>query len=386
MAAWLDPERTPLTRRGWSGRGSSAHRGVVVAITALLAALGVALPSASSGAAATKWTVRAVPAVGNYPLHSVSCSAKGCVALGQECSVGGCGGLLPAKPFYSVNGGLSWSSGALPASVGDATAVSCGSPDVCVSTAIKGPLLHRTAAVLMTNNGGKSFAVHLEAAYVLTAAACASATSCFALGSLSAASSTLTSSGLVTSNAGRSFAKAGFPGGQAYIDAATCGAPTACLAVGENSTYTDGVAYLSANAGKSWKAVTLPAGAKNLTSVSCNGAWCASITATQVLISKNAGKSWTMHLLPTKAFFESAACLTASECMLFGYETSVQPAQPEVEASGNTGASWSKQVLPHETGDLNGGTCLPGACLGVGVRLVYKGSNPTAEYPLILGY
>jgi hypothetical protein len=372
------------TANRWSVR-------LLVGAAATSLAFGIVLPGAVGAAgAAPKWVMRGVPPVDNFPLKSVDCKAASCVALATECSVGGCGGLLPNKAFFSVNAGVSWRYAAIPATVGDAYAVSCGSPSLCIAAATKGPLgPHATSAIVMTRNGGRSWAVDDEAAYNLgPAAACIGATSCFALGTTKPASSTLTSVGLVTVNAGKSWSKAGFPAKKGYVDAAACAAATACVAVGTNAAYNAGVVFFSANVGRSWRQVPVPAGTLGVRSVSCNGLDCAATTSTQVLVSHNGGRGWSVHPLPSGVglYFQSAACLTATQCVLTGYQTASVHTSPVAEVSGNGGASWGRQVLPKLDGSLSGVACAAGSCVAVGVRVVYAGSTPKAEYPLVLTY
>jgi len=370
--------------------GAMTMRRLAVAGATALTVIGVVVPTAAqAGAVAPKWVMRGVPAVNDYPLRSASCSGAGCVALASECSVGGCGGLLPAKSFLSANVGVSWKVAPITAAVGNASTVSCGSPLLCAATATKGPIGPKSSsAIIVTVNGGKSWAVHDEPKYELGEAACGSPTACVALGYVKSASSSMTSMGLVTSNGGRSWTVAGFPAKKGHVIAASCGTPTSCVAVGVDATYTKGVAFLSANVGRSWKQVALPAGALGVGTVSCNGLICAATTSTQMLVSKNGGKSWTLHLAPvaTGLYFQAASCLTGAICVLVGYQNQVSRTAPAAEVSRNGGASWVKQALPKLIGSLSGLACEATSCVAVGVRLTYVGSTPKAEYPLVLTY
>jgi hypothetical protein len=388
--AWNKALNEDRARAG-SATGSGALRSLAIAGASMLVGLGVVLPGAvGASAAAPTWVMRGIPALGNYPLKSVACSGTECVALASKCSVGGCGGLLPAKAFVSTNVGASWKAAAVPGSVGDASSVSCGSPDLCIATATKGPPgPHSSSAIIVSRTGGKSWAVDDEAVYSLSrATACATATSCVALGSMKSSSSTLISLGLVTTNAGKSWSKAGFPAKKAYINAVACGTSTSCVAVGENSEYTAGIAFFSTNVGKSWKQMPLPVGATSVQTVSCNGLDCAAITITQALVSRNGGKSWTMRRLPVVygRYFQSAACLSGTRCVLVGYQTASTHSSPVAEITGNGGSSWSTQAVPKVDGSLSGVACERGTCVAVGVREVYTGTTPKAEYPLALTY
>jgi hypothetical protein len=366
-------------------------RGFALAGVSVLVLLSVVVPgSLDASAAGSKWTLRAVPVASGYSLRSVACSGEGCVGLATECGIGGCGGLLPADGYRSANLGVSWKDVAITHAVGDANAISCGSPDLCVATALKGPLgPHSSSAILVTRNGGTSWAVDDEPGYNLgQAAACGSASSCVTIGTPRASKTTLASVGLVTTNAGKSWTKAAFPANKAYITSAACASATACVAMGENSAYTAGVSFFSTNVGKSWKETALPSGATSIQAVSCDGLDCAAITTTQVLVSRNGGKSWTMHLLPSAfgLYLRSVACLSGAECVAVGYQTASSRELPVAEISGNGGSSWAKQSLPKVAGSLNGVACLHGTCVAVGVKQVYKGAVEQAEYSLALTY
>jgi hypothetical protein len=326
-----------------------------------------------------------VPAVANYPLKSVSCSGTSCVALASECGIGGCGGLLPAKPFYSTNKGTSWTPGAIPGSVGDAGKVSCGSPTLCIAIATKGPLgPHDSSALIVTRNGGKSWSVTLEPKYILSAAVCASAKDCFALGATK--SDYLTGVSLFSTNGGMTWASGGFPSKLYYIQSAACSSVTACVAAGSDKTYAHGVTLMSSNVGRSWKDVPAPADTLGIQTVDCDGATCLAVNTTQAVISKNGGKSWVLHPLPTGRTYQSGSCFSATQCIVVGYSDTASPEAPAADITGNSGLTWSPQALPKVDGALSGATCEPGVCLAVGIRVVYAGKTPKAEYPLVLGY
>jgi hypothetical protein len=368
---------------GTEGRRISGK--VSVAAVALVALVGFALPS-SVGATATKWTERAVPVEHDFTGKSVSCSGTGCVVVASACSPGGCGGLLPASALYSTNGGRSWKAVAFPSNYGDVNSVSCGSDVLCVATVTKGPLgPHTTSALAVTKDGGSSWTFIDEAKYDLSASACGSATSCFAVGSLVGGSTSFTSDSIVSTNGGKSWAQFAFPARKADIDAATCASATDCIAVGENSSYTGAVVYLSKNVGKSWSPAAVPTGTDEISAVSCNGVDCVALNGTQVLISKNGGKSWTLHSLPSGRDFESGSCFTATVCMIVG-SSNGYPGSPAIEVTSNGGASWSPQAVPHYDGSLHGISCVTGSCIATGTRETFVGSTPTAEYPLVLAY
>jgi photosystem II stability/assembly factor-like uncharacterized protein len=374
----------PRTGRTVRGKRRLLTAGAVALLTA--GALGV-VPAAAANQVAAKWTVKPVPAVANYPLKSVACSGTSCVALAAECGVGGCGGLLPVKAFYSMNKGTSWRAAALPSSIGNSstTKVSCGSPDLCVAVVTKGPLgPSSSSAILLTRTGGKTWSVTDEAKYSLTSAVCASATDCFAIGSLK--SSYYTSVSLFSTNGGKTWSVGGFPANLYYIDSAACASTTACLAVGEAKNYIDGVALSSTNAGRTWTKVPVPAGVTPILSANCDGLTCMGLGASQALISKNGGKSWTLHTLPAGRTFQAGSCLSATACIVVGYSTSGTEL-PVIDISGNSGLSWSPQGLPPVSdGSLTGAACEPGSCIAVGVRVVLAGKTAKAEYPYILGY
>lgn len=353
-------------------------------VSALLVAAGglvLAVPATAS-AAHPAWSVRNVPAVANYSIKSLSCSATGCVSIATECGFG-CGGLLPATSFYSTTKGATWREGTIPATVGNATAVSCGSATVCIATATKGPLgASSSGAILMTHDGGKTWSVTTEPKYTFLSSACATALDCFALGATK--SGYYTSVSLYTLNGGKSWAVGGFPANSYYVESAACSTATMCMAVGETASY-KGAALSSSNGGRTWKDVPLSSTIPPVNKATCTALTCIALSGTDVLITKNGGKSWTAHALPTGRTFQGGACISATECFLVGYLLT-SPEQAAIDVTGNSGVSWAPQAVPHEDGALVGAGCEPGLCFAGGERVVYSGATPKAEFPLLLGY
>jgi len=121
-------------------RGAGGTRAAAVIAVATLAAVLLVFLPVGAGAAGQMWVARTLPMMKNFPGHSVSCSANGCVALTSECAPGGCGGLARVTPLGSSNAGVSWVKGTFPGSVGAPTYVACASAKACVATATQGPL------------------------------------------------------------------------------------------------------------------------------------------------------------------------------------------------------------------------------------------------------
>jgi photosystem II stability/assembly factor-like uncharacterized protein len=377
-----------MARKGWMDNARVV--GSWLAVAGVCTALAIqALPA---GATTPVWTQRSIAAASDFPLRSVACTGTGCVAMAEECSASGCGGLLPGKAFSSPNAGVSWKAGTFPSNL--PLGIACGSAAFCVDGGIKGPLGPGVSEqLLVTHNAGASWASHTESTMSsLNADLCASATSCMVFGSIKGGSS-FTNELLRTTNGGASWAMSKFPDHKGTIEGAACAAPNDCVAVGSNATNTGAVIFLSTNQGASWKQETVPSAAKALFGVTCTGLVCIAIAPSkgQVLISKNGGTSWALHtfsLTPSGPQYQAAACLTGTECVLVGSLSSTgNPTVPVAALTKNGGASWATQSLPHVDGTLSAVVC-PNAtgCVAVGARLTYSGSNATGEYPLVITY
>jgi hypothetical protein len=252
-------------------------------------------------------------------------------------------------------------------------------------TATKGPLgPSASSTILVTRNGGASWAVHVGA-YSLGPAACASPTSCVALGTPKSGGSQ-TSVTLRTTTSGTTWSAAKFPANKGYVQSAACPGPTSCVAVGSNTAGTTAIVFLSTNLGASWRQVPVTPAARPARSVSCTGRTCIALAANQVLVSTNGGESWTLHGTPIGPTIQSAACLSAAACILVGDSTTARPS-PIAFLSRNGGAAWAVQALPHVTGLFLGISC-PSAtiCVAGGDRIQYTGASPTAEFPLVMTY
>jgi hypothetical protein len=362
----------------------SARRTSGILAVAVAGAL-LALAGPASATTTPRWAFRPTVAVKDFGLRTVACTSGGCTAIASSCSPGGCGGLLSGASLYSADDGAAWRMGSFPAQEGDANNVACGSRTFCVLSARRGPIgPHIVTVVMVTQNAGASFAVHVEAAYSLGPSACSSVTSCFVIGSPATGSSVSTLT-LRTSTSGRTWIPLTFPKGLAYIEGAACGAPTSCVAVGESVAADEAIGFLSANGGISWKQVPLPPTTGAVRTVNCNGLVCIALGATQLLVSTNGGKSWSVHSVPAGAEFESAACLTSKECVLVG-GASGSPIRPAADLTHNGGLSWAPQALPSVLGTLSAVTCSSSSCVAVGDRVTYTGPNPTFEYPLVFTY
>jgi len=368
-------------------RGAGGTRAAAVIAVATLAAVLLVFLPVGAGAAGQMWVARTLPMMKNFPGHSVSCSANGCVALTSECAPGGCGGLARVTPLGSSNAGVSWVKGTFPGSVGAPTYVACASAKACVATATQGPLgPGEHSVIVVTGNGGRSWTSHVETRYNLAGAACSSPTTCVALGDTIGSPTGEADTGLVTSNGGRTWAPIAFPARKMFVEAITCSAPVLCLAAGANPTATRGVIYRSIDAGRTWAPVRLPSKVRGLRTISCTGKSCIGTSAAyQVVVSRNGGTTWSLHAIAPRPAIQDASCMSASVCMMVGF-SGTSPSSPAAEVSRNGGASWASQRLPHFTGRLTGVDCSRAFCVAIGVRVSYRGKTPTAEYPEVLTY
>ena len=204
----------------------------------------------------------------------------------------------PAGPFVTNDGGGTWYPARLPTSIASnepsITAVSCASPRVCIAIGDVGMLRSADAGATWTllsirepaeravscarttcvavggttwtsTDGGTSWARSNTPPGFdgLTGVACASASTCVAVGNANGSAAAIR-----TSDAGRSWSAADITPNAAF-DAISCPSTLICLAVGTNSAATRGLVARTTDGGASWSLQKPPPAATDLYAVSC---------------------------------------------------------------------------------------------------------------------
>jgi hypothetical protein len=319
-------------------------------------------------------------------VRSVACqSAASCVAVGQYTdSAGNQDGLL----LTGAPGGWAATQAPLPAGAGSQpdpqlSAVSCPAASSCVAVGTYSGTSYGQA-MLLTESAGSWSATEAPAppaaeSVSLDALSCFSASSCVAVGSYTDASGD-TDGELVTYASGATTAaEAPLPAGAAAdpevsITSVACASSTSCVAVGtyrDTSNASQGL--LLSDSGGSWTAseAPLPAGANsgypvaNLASLSCPspssctavGTYYDSSYHSLPLLLTDTSGSWAAAEAPLPAsaysnpdaYFDSLSCPAAGSCVAAGYYYDSSQHRQGLLLS-DTGGSWSARAAPLPAG------------------------------------
>jgi photosystem II stability/assembly factor-like uncharacterized protein len=345
----------------------------------------------------TTWTQHAIPATVN-PLHVVCSSATICFAGGNTVGSSLLGG--EANVIASTDGGMTWATQTLPASLPAVDGLSCPSPSTCVAV---GNDFLATGFAIGTTDGGTTWgSLGLPGTLgFFSQVTCPSTTVCLVLSDTQMLRST---------DRGTTWHPVSLPTGAASLSGLTCPSATSCVATGE------GVATFSSDGGATWAQGTLPASPPSggwqfgplacdsvthcisimddvsgfdLLATSDGGATWAATTVSSLStlfgvsslscpaagtclgvfygspnslgVSTDAGAEWTLTPLPF-ASATAISCASATNCEIAGGAQDTG-SQPQVEGTTNGGSTWSLQALPDISDGFQVGTlaCNPSA-------------------------
>ncbi len=375
-------QRTP----GVAGATSSIFTGV--SCTAAYACTASGYSRGATGAAAvlaerwngTGWRVQPAPrpagALGSE-LGAVSCtSARACTAVGGYLTSGDI--LVTLAEAWN---GTTWASQATPnpahAIASELEGVSCTSHGTCATAGFQAG---RSGFKIPLAEGwnGSVWAIHATPPPTgartseLQGVSCASATACTAVGFYDNTSRTSASLAEAWNGSAWAIQRALSPAGAigSSLNAVSCAAPDACIAVGG---YVDHPGTLGLPQAESWNGsawtlqhVPVPAGARaaSLSAVSCSspdactavGFYLPQHGNQRALAERWNGKSWTIQAIPKLgiiSFFLGVDCTSASTCTAAGwYNTGVGNARPLADAWNGT--SWHVQKVPLPAGTHGG--------------------------------
>ena len=214
--------------------------------------VGVILTTTDGG---STWTNETVPS-GVGMLSGVFCaSTSDCMTSGR----GSSGGAI----LTTTDGGTTWANQTIPSAVSNLDGVSCSSTNDCIAV---GGVLDTTTyqdlgVILTTTDGGMTWtsqAVPNGVAMIL-AVSCLSSSPCIAVGS----SSTGTGVALGSGDGGTTWTSLTFPSATGMLSSVSCPSQTDCAAVGTSSIVT------STDGGATWASQSVPSGVSELNGVSC---------------------------------------------------------------------------------------------------------------------
>ena len=225
--------------------------------------------------------------------------------------------------YITTNGGLTWSGSMASAAAHQQTAVACVSTSTCWMTGTdnNGP---GSGNIYRTTNGGSTWSAQVSGTPWLYGITCASATTCFAVGTGGAILATIDGSSWSGQTSGTSV----------QLQGVSCASTTRCWAVGGSGT---------------------------------------------ILATTDGGATWTAQTSGTANQLNGIACLGTSVCWAVG-------AGGTIVATNNGGSTWSSQTSG-TTNQLNAVSCLTGACWAVGAAgtIVTTSAPANTQPPVISG-
>ena len=365
------------SHRSWRVPAARAGLGWRVFTPLLTAVAVVALSANTAGAAPRTATAAAVSP--NY-LWSVSCpDASHCFAVGQHTKPLG----QPVAAIDQLSGGT-WAPVHSPGPPGSASAtlvgVACASASNCLAVGTYDTSSGKSFPFAQRWNGTAWSLVTVPAAgstsSSLDSIACASARSCWAVGS--------DRHGTLTEHwNGSAWAIFASPGGAgARLNSVACVAPGVCWAVGETQA---GTLTLQWNVQAWTKQATPSSGTSGgiLTGVSCaSPTLCMAVGSGPggMLTQQWDGKSWSLSGQVPMSAPQGASCLGGLVCMAVGVRHTNPPQQSELTMAARwNGSAWSRLSTPKPASNLNVHGLEGIACVTASDCWAVGGSGSTGE-------
>lgn len=352
--------------------------------------------------ASLPWTIVDSPSPESQGvLNSVVCiSSIACVAVGSSSPAGSSD---PQHALVESWDGSSWSltQRSTLATSGELRSVACTSHTSCVAVGSSSSTGNPSGdqAIAESWDGTSWSAVPVSTpgtASVLQAVACGSPRSCTAVGWSTTA--TGLPSALLESWDGATWSSVATPlppgSVDSFLNSVACASPTSCVAVGSSSPTGDGDNPDSRTLIESWNGVSasvmpspsIGTGGSVLVSVACpSQISCIAVgdfsptnspyrTNNQTLVETWSGSTWSVvssAALPNavQSLLASIACASAVSCVAVGSSTRVASEGPQPLAESWNGSTWS--IVPNTTinGALDSVACTsPNSCMAVGRR------------------
>ena len=334
----------------------------LLAVTVLTVVGGV--PAGAEASATTNsgstWTTQTVPSGTNY-LNDIACpSTTTCYAVGASNSNSG-------AILATTNSGSTWTTQTVPSGTYYLKAIACPSTTTCYAVG-ENSSGSGGAIILATTNSGSTWTTQTvpSGTEFLYGIACPSATTCYAVGAIVIYyGSSAFDYGyiLATTNSGSTWSAQTVPSGTSYLTAIACPSTTTCYAVGENSSYDGGTILATTNSGSTWSAQTVPSGTRFLNGIACTStSTCyavgqnSSLDGGIIFTTTNSGSTWSSQTVPsgTRSLF-GVACPSARTCYAVGENSSSSGGI--ILVTTNSGSTWSTQTVPSGTALLSGIAC-----------------------------
>jgi photosystem II stability/assembly factor-like uncharacterized protein len=317
----------------------------------------------------TAWTTTVV----SPGLFGVTCAlGSKCVSVGYSIDYD-TSTTTPAI-LASADGGLKWRGRTAPTGTMTLNAVACASSTTCTALGT-GTQSSNQFVVDASSDGGSKWTSGTVPPPIedITGLACWSSSDCLAVGSTENALQPVDTEGvaITTSNYGTSWAVGATPAGLSKISAVTCVSAADCIAVGTSGQSSPGI-DTSSDGGTSWTPATISgdtADMSALSGVACSGSnACMAYGFDMLLLSTDAGQTWAPASLPDNIEIDDVACPASSFCLGVGGNS--RSLVPAVYSTTDGGAQWSPQSAPGAAGTSLGGIDCPTAddCVAVGTQ------------------
>jgi hypothetical protein len=206
----------------------------------------------------------------------------------------------------------------------------------------------------------------------LTAVACATATSCWAVGSTVGDDGAPNGAAIIaTKDGGARWVNQAAPGTVSYLSGISCSDRHHCTAVGQTAAGQAAI-VTTADGGTAWTQVPAPPGILDATTVSCLASGrCVAVGSSAggptALVSASPLGGWVAEgALPTTlSTGTGVSCTDTDDCWVAGYaSTDGDHGTGAVALTTDGGSTWSPVATPAGIGYLSAVSCLPGPAAG----------------------
>ncbi|NNN22657.1 MAG: hypothetical protein HKL80_11730 [Acidimicrobiales bacterium] len=235
----------------------------------------------------------------------------------------------------STDGGATFTSSDLVATLGNYSSISCPSAYDCVVATAN--------AAEVTSNGGVSWksATFPNASPSIYALDCPTVSVCYAAGDRTA---------YISDDGGSTWSALSLGTNVGTLFAISCSSAVFCTSIGQ-TTLGAPLAISTSNSGSTWINSSLPPDAYSLEEISCQNLTCAAEGVDQnngplIVYSSDGGLTWSDATIPTGiGAFVSVSCGSSTNCSATAV-SKFYPATPIIIFTSNGGESWTVSSIP----------------------------------------